>query len=589
MPYLFQCSIGPVQDFIATARRSRDLWYGSWMLSELSKAAAQTLADYDLIFPAPRSEEDLKPDSDLSVANKVVAVVTDPPHVVGQKVNEAVNRRLTQLRETAFAKVGNPSQFLADLAKAQINDLVEFYWVTVEILDGPEGYSQARSLADRTLGARKTTRDFNQFNPDIRQPKSSLDGTRESVIDEQAYPSPNAGMAEKQAKATALYRNFGARPAERLSGVDLLKRLGLGQNKATESSFPSTSNMAALPFLCHVDNNDGAGSSSNMLAEIRAMFDESGIPNDEDDGAIVFESRLAEWVEDPDLLKTVKDSLNAILAKYAGGVKPAPYYALLIADGDNMGATIDNQHTADAHRTLSQTLADFAVTVTEIIERHKGSLVYAGGDDVMAYLPLHTVLPCAEELANTFYERMKSTGFTTNDGTIPTLSAGVAIAHHLTPLSNTLSLARMAEKVAKGVPGKNALAITVSKRSGTDRTIVGKRNELGERLRTMVDWSKEGRLAAGTPYELQRLSLTLGKSGISQDGLTNEAARIVERKRERGGGEMDQETKKEMAAQFESWLQSTGGSLLEVTHEMIVAKQLADAAEMADGPKKGDA
>jgi len=45
MKYLLICSIGPVQDFIATARRSRDLWYGSWMLSELAKSAAWYIAN----------------------------------------------------------------------------------------------------------------------------------------------------------------------------------------------------------------------------------------------------------------------------------------------------------------------------------------------------------------------------------------------------------------------------------------------------------------------------------------------------------------------------------------------------------------
>lgn len=45
MKYLMIFSIGPVQEFIATARRSRDLWYGSWMLSELSKAAAKTISE----------------------------------------------------------------------------------------------------------------------------------------------------------------------------------------------------------------------------------------------------------------------------------------------------------------------------------------------------------------------------------------------------------------------------------------------------------------------------------------------------------------------------------------------------------------
>lgn len=38
--YLATLAIGPVQGFIAAARRSRDLWFGSYLLSEVSKAAA---------------------------------------------------------------------------------------------------------------------------------------------------------------------------------------------------------------------------------------------------------------------------------------------------------------------------------------------------------------------------------------------------------------------------------------------------------------------------------------------------------------------------------------------------------------------
>jgi CRISPR-associated protein Cmr2 len=39
--YLLALSIGPVQNFIAAARRTRDLWFGSHVLSEISKAAAR--------------------------------------------------------------------------------------------------------------------------------------------------------------------------------------------------------------------------------------------------------------------------------------------------------------------------------------------------------------------------------------------------------------------------------------------------------------------------------------------------------------------------------------------------------------------
>ena len=55
--YLISIAIGPVQDFIASARRSRDLWFGSWLLSELSKAAAEYIDSQkgELIFPSSLS------------------------------------------------------------------------------------------------------------------------------------------------------------------------------------------------------------------------------------------------------------------------------------------------------------------------------------------------------------------------------------------------------------------------------------------------------------------------------------------------------------------------------------------------------
>lgn len=67
-------NIGPVQDFIATARRSRDLWFGSWFLSEISKTAARVIGADNLIFPAARNEQ-LQPNTDFNSANKILAIV----------------------------------------------------------------------------------------------------------------------------------------------------------------------------------------------------------------------------------------------------------------------------------------------------------------------------------------------------------------------------------------------------------------------------------------------------------------------------------------------------------------------------------
>ena len=57
--HLLALSIGPVQEFILASRRTRDLWFSSYRVSEISKVAAlaseETLRDTKgcLIFPAP--------------------------------------------------------------------------------------------------------------------------------------------------------------------------------------------------------------------------------------------------------------------------------------------------------------------------------------------------------------------------------------------------------------------------------------------------------------------------------------------------------------------------------------------------------
>ena len=47
MPYLLALSLGPVQEFIAAARKTRDLWFGSELLSGAARAAALSLHQLD--------------------------------------------------------------------------------------------------------------------------------------------------------------------------------------------------------------------------------------------------------------------------------------------------------------------------------------------------------------------------------------------------------------------------------------------------------------------------------------------------------------------------------------------------------------
>jgi len=85
--FLLAISIGPVQDFIAAARRMGDLYSGSQILSSISMAVAQSVAETagkeNLIFPYPKALEN----QDASVANVVLAEVKETD---GESVKQIV-------------------------------------------------------------------------------------------------------------------------------------------------------------------------------------------------------------------------------------------------------------------------------------------------------------------------------------------------------------------------------------------------------------------------------------------------------------------------------------------------------------------
>lgn len=578
MSHVFICAIGPVQDFIATARRSRDLWYGSWMLSELSKAAAnfivETYGIESLIFPAPKDKASLSSESNLNVANKVVAVVDDLPENYGELVRGEVRERLEHLRKNAFGKI--IGAYNGNLATEQLDDLLEFYWVSVTF---DQDYSRARDQAEALLAARKNTRNFEQ-KKGAHVLKSSLDGARESVIPEDVYPTGRDSEQERLKKIRSLYDHYRARQGERLSGVDLLKRLGL---LGKEPEFKSTSHMAALPFLARIENDKGKEQVDAILEEINHLFKNAGWDIGEQDGALIYESRVTDWIPTSREQQELRKKLNDILAKYTGNkFSPNPYYALMLADGDNMGKTIDAQIDDAAHRKLSQKLSQFAEVVPQIIRKYQGVPIYAGGDDILTYLPLHTVLECALELEQRFEEEMNGFTFHNSAGNefSPTLSTGIVIAHHLTPLSDVLEMARGAEKEAKGVDGKNALAITLSKRSGIDRTIRGKWENLYDRLNQLIQFARKGEISTGTAYELRKLDRSLSPTDIPLEGMVAEAMRIIKRKRESGG---DQPISDSVQNAFQKWLEVDEVSPAELARQMVIAQMFASVADLASG------
>ena len=81
--------------------------------------------------------------------------------------------------------------------------------------------------------------------------------------------------------------------------------------------------------------------------------------------------------------------------------------------------------------------------------------------------------------------------------------------HQLTSLREVRRLAMDAEHQAKQQSGKNALAITISKRSGEDYRVVGKWGNIDNRLSQLINYCRVAGIPVGMAYELRDLALRL--------------------------------------------------------------------------------
>lgn len=210
------------------------------------------------------------------------------------------------------------------------------------------------------------------------------------------------------------------------------------------------------------------------------------------------------------------------------------YYAIVMMDGDRMGAILsgdpksgcqipyrDSFHpqvragfderarrqppleaygaqpravSPGRHLAISAALNDFSQhVVRHVVEiEHPGRVIYAGGDDVLAMLPVADLLACMQRLRHAYSGTLPEdegtdwgelrkdhqglhckNGFAWLGGRLmrmmgsnATASCGAVIAHHQAPLSAVLRELRAAEQRAKRDGGRNAFSITLMKRSG---------------------------------------------------------------------------------------------------------------------------
>ncbi len=602
--YLFICSIGPVQGFIAAARSSRDLAYGSWLLSELAKAAAKALYEKRarlLIFPAPEHpDEDLKPGSPLNVSNRVLAVIEGEPKDWAEVARNAVVERLQGEMQHAFKHAERKwnlifPEIVHKRTRQQMEDLLEMYWAAAPYLERTEeAYSKARERALRTLDLRKNTRDFEPWEGIPGLPKSVLDGFREAVVVVKGPSNRDSAKVKRYENRPDMIQVLEEqvpilREGEALSGVDLFKRLGGYAFKPPKTDYdgvPSTSDVAAQPLIVRIGKNRAKQWQQRVIQRLREQEVADDQAKSETLGVYFFVDRAADLITGEEKYERQRRFRQVFeqdweLELGKDTPRPHPYYALLAADGDSMGALIDDQDSEEEHRNLSQKLSVFAQTAETIIRYHQGYPIYTGGDDVRALLPLHTVLDALEALDQAFGKAMQDFAHP-HTGKPPTLSGGLVITHHLTPLEDVLATAREAEAYAKEKPGKHGLTVVLLRRGGEVVRVRDTWSALVEHIRFWAALRQRSLFPRGLPYDLQQLAEFLKPTDLPSEGYQAEVKRVFKQKRERKDEAAWEALAHEVSARFQSDRRKHPARLLlQIAYEMRLALEVAKARDIA--------
>lgn len=468
--HLFIFQIGPVQAFIAQARRTADLYTGSRILSMIARAGVEKAqeAHVTMLFPVEDKDRELPE----SIPHRFAFTSDTPsPEVLGNEIEEALRNAW---RQNFAAKVHN---WLKDTLKtdtkwgakfdSQTRDWLEIYWVAISMEDNAT-YGDVYKDAGRLMAARKAARHFPQID-DEAATKCTMTGAA-AALDvnwKELRDELQSQHGEKFARSVL-------RSNEQLGAIAIVKRF------ATRAE-------------CNL-----------------------GIRRD----ALGFRSttRIAGNEEDQEYFE------NTLDLEY-------PYLAILLMDGDKMGKRLGMLKEASGHSEMSAKLSAFGKKVTEIIQE-PAELVYTGGDDVLAFLPLNTALSTANAIYDAFISIVEAE---TIDGERVSISAGIAIMGVNTPLDSALEEAKTAEKRAKKIYGRNALVVR-DIRSSSIREVGAKWDSYGNfcgEIEKLQNWIKEGKISGKLGYEMLEIAHNMFGPEL-KDARRAELGRLIKRRTDSG-------------------------------------------------------
>lgn len=604
-------SITPVQFFISKARKLRDFWIGSLILSWLAFEGIvwvienlgcdhiiyPSLIDQNLMYEYLKQKRIVSEENEKFLLNKDATIASfpnkflffipfDKSSIIGEEIKNKILQKWNEIKNNMMdvltKDIGINSEDINEIFDRQFENYWELNWSATQLLhDGmkkeienlldenqikenfdiskkfteiyeeinkktePQAYiikkdenrsvnlisigalySASHSLVQSLLASTKSKKRFlrNSENGE----KCSMCGEFEVVNDFNIKSKEGFSAADYNKnirsfwnKIVNKYGENEIKKNEKLCSICLSKRLfkriienpkKINQEKhilysaiKDSDSFPQTTEIALYDYF---KNNNTPYEERKKKAQEK--FDNKkediGISDNRDNYYAILKmdgDRMGDLINGETLGSSWKTILHPnILEK----INKEEYFKDLPIIKENWKNILEIYNrrmvTPSIHLSISESLGDFSnYGVTGIINKYDGRLIYAGGDDVCAVLPLSNVLNAAFEIQkyykSSFKEIIKSHNNTNTidiedynykpkPGKISinlgqadniSISAGILICHYKENLSHMIEKTEKILDEAKEKGKRNAVAICLKKRSGGERYFISKWSE----------------------------------------------------------------------------------------------------------------
>jgi CRISPR-associated protein Cmr2 len=525
-PAFLQFQLGPVQEFIAAAKSTRDLAAGSyllsWLMAHAMKAVADEVGPDAVIFPSLRGQpvfdllckplyeslvfkgKDAKsetlwqrmyPDAELArllcptLPNRFCALIPAWRTDIAEKAATAVQNALLDAGEKAWPHVAEgyrvaerkewepfaPTEIDRQRWESQLKSFLQITWTVTPWKENKDRsndeYSALEKLAREIIP--ETDRDSRNYplNPGFYWQDHMQDANRElagrrNLRDFFQIPEDKDQAGSKKDRLTGREEEIGSTG---YSAISLLKRLFhkqvlLPQIGCAEKVFWAAAGYEDTRSVADKNRLTAADKKNGKTKSGNPYIAVLALDGDE----------MGKWMSG----EKAQSFLNNLSGKAPGYFKGLPGFDPELKRG----------LSPSYHQQFSEALSNMSLHIAgRVVEDFGGQLVYAGGDDVLAMLPATEALECAwalrccfrgevlpKHLKNSVRLNGRGDGFVDAGLGYPLMvpgreadvSCGIAIGHCNHPLQALVREAQQAEKRAKNRYGRAAFALSLMKRSG---------------------------------------------------------------------------------------------------------------------------